>query len=297
LRQSDEAATLAAATDAAARDGVACDGVANNETTIDGTMIDNNTTGEAASDAAVTDDAVADDAVADDAVADEAETNEVVADAAVADEAATDTAVADEAVADEAVADEVAADAAEADEVAADAAKTEKVITDEAVIRLYGTADDSIVDGPGIRFSIFTQGCSHRCAGCHNPDAQSFEGGTESTIGELWERIRANRLLKGITLTGGEPFEQAEPLVGLARRTRESGLTVWAYSGYRYEDLLAGVPSEAAALLLEQVDVLVDGPFIEALKSLDLRWKGSANQRIIDVTESRLAGQIVELCL
>ena len=186
---------------------------------------------------------------------------------------------------------------AETNEAATNAAATEKVITDEAVIRLYGTADDSIVDGPGIRFSIFTQGCSHRCAGCHNPDAQSFEGGTKSTIGELWERISANRLLKGITLTGGEPFEQAEPLVGLARRARESGLTVWAYSGYRYEDLLAGVPSEAASQLLAQVDVLVDGPFVEAQKSLDLRWKGSANQRIIDVTESRLAGQIVELCL
>ena len=169
--------------------------------------------------------------------------------------------------------------------------------TEEATIRLYGTADDSIVDGPGIRFAIFTQGCTHRCAGCHNPDAHDFTGGTLSTVGELWEHIRANRLLRGITLTGGEPFEQAEALIALARKTREKGLTVWAYSGYLYEELLAGVPGPAAPLLLEQVDVLVDGPFVEALKSLDLRWRGSSNQRIIDVVESRRTGQVVELCL
>jgi len=167
----------------------------------------------------------------------------------------------------------------------------------KATLRLFGTADDSIVDGPGIRFSIFVQGCSHRCPGCHNPDAQSFTGGTESTIEELWERIQANRLLKGITLTGGEPFEQAEGLIELACRARNNGLNVWAYSGYLYEQLLAGVPNSAAPLLLEQVDVLVDGPFIEGLKSLDLRWRGSANQRIIDVAESRRIGQLVELIL
>ena len=160
-----------------------------------------------------------------------------------------------------------------------------------AIINLYGTVDDSIVDGPGIRFAIFTQGCRHRCPGCHNPEAQPFEGGSPSSTEELMERIEANRLLAGITLTGGEPFDQAAALIELARLTREKGMTVWAYSGYLYEDLLAGIPNEAAAHLLEQVDVLVDGLFIEAQKSLDLRWRGSANQRIIDVAESKKAGQ------
>jgi len=183
------------------------------------------------------------------------------------------------------------------DEAMTDEAMTDEATISKATLRLFGTADDSIVDGPGIRFAIFTQGCSHRCPGCHNPGAQSFGGGTDSTVEDLWEHIQANRLLKGITLTGGEPFEQAEALIALARRVRESGLNVWAYSGYLYEQLLAGVPGEAATLLLEQVDVLVDGPFVESLKSLDLRWRGSANQRIIDVAESRRAGQVVELAL
>jgi anaerobic ribonucleoside-triphosphate reductase activating protein len=125
----------------------------------------------------------------------------------------------------------------------------------------------------------------------------SFEGGTPTTLDEIWETVESNPLLAGITLTGGEPFDQAAPLVDLARRVREKGLSVWAYSGYLYEDLAAGVPTEAAALLLEQVDVLVDGPFVEELKSLDLRWCGSSNQRIIDVFASRAAGQVVELSL
>ena len=169
--------------------------------------------------------------------------------------------------------------------------------TDDITISLYGTADDSIVDGPGIRFTVFTQGCVHRCPGCHNPAAQPFEGGTPSSVDELWAQIEANPLLTGITLSGGEPFYQAAALVELARRARAKGLTVWAYSGYLYEDLLAGIPSGAAVHLLEQVDVLVDGPFIEGLKSLDLHWRGSSNQRLIDVAESLKTGQVVEFVL
>jgi anaerobic ribonucleoside-triphosphate reductase activating protein len=164
----------------------------------------------------------------------------------------------------------------------------------EKAISLYGVADDSIVDGPGIRLAVFTQGCHHDCPGCHNPAAQPFEGGTPTTAAELWAQVEANPLLAGVTLTGGEPFEQAEALVDFARLAREKGLSVWAYSGYRYEELLAGVPSDAAAQLLEQTDVLVDGLFVEALKSLDLRWRGSSNQRLIDVAASRTAGQVVE---
>jgi anaerobic ribonucleoside-triphosphate reductase activating protein len=164
-------------------------------------------------------------------------------------------------------------------------------------INLYGTADDSIVDGPGIRLAVFTQGCKHGCSGCHNPAAQPFEGGTLVTVDEMWEKVEGNPLLAGITLTGGEPFEQAGPLVELARRTHEKGLNVWAYSGYLYENLMADQPSKAARLLLEQVDVLVDGVFVEDLRSLDLRWRGSSNQRVIDVSASREAGQVVELSL
>jgi anaerobic ribonucleoside-triphosphate reductase activating protein len=166
-----------------------------------------------------------------------------------------------------------------------------------AIIQLFGTADDSIVDGPGIRFAIFTQGCKHGCPNCHNPEAQPFTGGSPTTVDELWEKIEGNPLLSGITLTGGEPFEQAEALIELAGRAREKGLNVWAYSGYLYEQLLAGVPSAAAPLLLEQVDVLVDGLFVDELKSLDLQWRGSSNQRIIDIPASLASGTVVELPL
>ena len=171
---------------------------------------------------------------------------------------------------------------------------TDTIAIDEATINLFGTADDSIVDGPGIRFAIFAQGCSHECPGCHNPGAQPFKGGKPSSTAELMKRIEANPLLTGITLSGGEPFEQAESLIELARTVRKKGLTVWAYSGYLYEELTAGVPSEAASLLLEHVDVLVDGPYREDKKSLDLRWRGSSNQRLIDVHQSKSAGKAVE---
>jgi anaerobic ribonucleoside-triphosphate reductase activating protein len=167
-------------------------------------------------------------------------------------------------------------------------------LSNELAIKLYGVVDDSIVDGPGMRLAVFVQGCGRACRGCHNPEAQPFEGGTPTTVDELWEKVGANPLLAGITLTGGEPFEQAGALIELARRVREKGLSVWAYSGYRYEDLLTGVPDPATALLLEQVDVLVDGPFVEALKSLELPWRGSSNQRLIDVVASREAGEVVE---
>ena len=164
-------------------------------------------------------------------------------------------------------------------------------------LRLFGTADDSIVDGPGIRFAVFVQGCSHHCPGCHNPEALSLSGGRDVSLGELYERIEGNPLLSGITLSGGEPFEQAEPLIELAqwvrslKRVDKQGealrpLTIWAYSGYTFEELCASIPNPAALRLLELCDVLVDGPFIQDQQSYLLIWKGSANQRIIDVPAS-----------
>ncbi len=161
-------------------------------------------------------------------------------------------------------------------------------------IRLYGISDDSIVDGPGIRLAIFTQGCKHCCAGCHNPEAQPFEGGNLVRTETLLDKVEANPLIAGITLTGGEPFDQAAELIQLAKSVREKGLTVWAYSGYLFEDLKACEPSAAAAELLDEIDVLVDGPFKQDLKSLDLKWRGSSNQRIIDVPASLKSGQVIE---
>jgi anaerobic ribonucleoside-triphosphate reductase activating protein len=155
--------------------------------------------------------------------------------------------------------------------------------------------DDSIVDGPGVRLAIFTQGCSRDCPGCHNPQAQPYSGGVPTSTQELLEKVRANPLLAGVTLTGGEPFDQAAALVDLARQVRAMGLSVWAYSGYSFEALAGGLPSAAARALLHNIDVLVDGPYVEALRDLDLQWRGSANQRLIDVPASLTARKVVGL--
>ena len=130
-------------------------------------------------------------------------------------------------------------------------------MTPPDTIRLYGTAPDSIVDGPGLRYAVFVQGCSHGCPGCHNPDSQPCAGGT------------------------------------VARQVRELGLDVWTYSGYRYEQLEEGIPDPAARDLLDQTDVLVDGPFLQAQHSYQLPWRGSRNQRLIDVPATRARGRIV----
>lgn len=160
-------------------------------------------------------------------------------------------------------------------------------------IRLYGTAPDSIVDGPGLRFAVFVQGCSHGCPGCHNPDSQPCGGGTVRAIDDLVADIAANKLAQGVTISGGEPFEQAAACAELARQCRALGLNVWTYSGYTYEQLAAGVPDPAARDLLQQTDVLVDGPFVQARHSFELKWRGSSNQRLIDVPATRRAGHVV----
>ena len=160
-------------------------------------------------------------------------------------------------------------------------------------IRLFGTAPDSIVDGPGLRFAVFVQGCTHGCPGCHNPESQPCAGGEERDIDGLVAEIAANKLAQGVTISGGEPFEQAAACAELARRCHALGLNVWTYSGYTYEQLAAGVPDPAARDLLAQTDVLVDGPFVQAKHSFDLKWRGSSNQRLVDVPATQREGCIV----
>ncbi len=174
-------------------------------------------------------------------------------------------------------------------------------------IRLYGTVHDSIVDGPGLRFSVFVQGCSHRCPGCHNEESWPAEGGTEELIDDLLERILANKLNQGVTLSGGDPFEQPEACAELARRVKAAGLNLWTYTGYRYEDLrhqieLLEDPAidagercrlEAVRDLLDLSDVLVDGPFVLSQRSLGLKYRGSSNQCLIDLEKTRAQGRVV----
>lgn len=159
--------------------------------------------------------------------------------------------------------------------------------------RLAGVVNDSIVDGPGLRLAVFTQGCPHHCPECHNPQSHDFDGGEWGDTDEILRIAEDNCLLDGITLTGGEPFCQPEACAELARGAHELGLNVWVYTGYLFENLLNG--TDAQRELLKNADVLVDGPFLIAQKSMDVRFRGSKNQRLIDVQKSLNAGHAVEL--
>lgn len=161
-------------------------------------------------------------------------------------------------------------------------------------LRLAGVIKESIVDGPGIRFVIFCQGCSHGCPGCHNPETHDPKGGIEYDFDKILDAITANPLIKGVTFSGGEPFEQAEGLALLAERIREKGYDIWTYSGYTFEQLWERAKTDPAVKkLLEGCSVLIDGPFVEEKKTLNLPFRGSSNQRIIDVAKSLKRGQAV----
>ena len=163
-----------------------------------------------------------------------------------------------------------------------------------SVIRLFGLVTDSIVDGPGFRVSIFTQGCPHHCECCHNPGSHDPKAGKEWTLDEVEKKFTGNPLLDGITLTGGEPFQQPAACAELARRAHQKGLNVWSYSGYTYEKLRElAKQDEGVNALLSEIDVLVDGPFRLKERSLELLYCGSKNQRIIDMKKTRETGEAV----
>lgn len=159
-------------------------------------------------------------------------------------------------------------------------------------MRIANLISDSIVDGPGLRLTIFTQGCPHRCPGCHNPDTHDPAGGREVSLAELEAAMDKNPLLRGLTLSGGDPFLQAADCAGLAGAAHRRGLDVWTYTGYTYEDLLASGRADFDALLAE-TDVLVDGPFLLARKSYSALFRGSDNQRLIDLKKTRETGRVV----
>ena len=158
----------------------------------------------------------------------------------------------------------------------------------EGVLRLAGVVSESIVDGPGIRFVIFTQGCPHACPGCQNPQTHDFAGGADVSLDELLGQALANPFVKGVTFSGGEPFCQAAALLPLALALKAEGRHLMAYTGYTFEELLA-LDDPAVRPLLSTLDLLVDGRFILAEKSLELKFRGSANQRVLDVPASLAA--------
>lgn len=151
-------------------------------------------------------------------------------------------------------------------------------------LRVSGIVPESIVDGPGIRFVVFVQGCPHRCPGCHNPQTHDFEGGRDMDIGEIAAQIEENPLLFGVTFSGGEPFSQPEALYELGLMVKEMGKHLIIYTGYTIEQLLEMEKSRTyVGKLLRLADILIDGPYIESLRDLDLPFRGSSNQRIIDI--------------
>ena len=150
------------------------------------------------------------------------------------------------------------------------------------MIRVLKIIEDTTVDGPGFRTSIYCAGCAHECKGCHNPQSWDFNGGEEMTTEEIMKIIEADPYAD-VTFSGGDPMYQAEGFIELARAIRErTNKTIWCYTGFTYEALLK-MPKQKE--LLELIDVLVDGPYVESLRDPDLMFRGSSNQRIISLPQ------------
>lgn len=169
-----------------------------------------------------------------------------------------------------------------------------KSFDDHNTIRMAGVVRESIVDGPGLRMAVFCQGCPHGCPGCHNQETHDFAGGYDCEIEKIVQAVKADPLLDGVTFSGGEPFCQPEAFFNLALALKElrPDLNLMAYSGYTYEELTA-MHSEGVDRLLAIIDYLVDGPFILAERDLTLLFRGSANQRVIDMNRTRAEGTVV----
>lgn len=164
-------------------------------------------------------------------------------------------------------------------------------------LRISGVVDESIVDGKGLRYTIFTQGCPHACPGCQNPQTHDFSGGSLVEVSQLLEEILENPMLKGVTFSGGEPFCQPAPLALLAEQIHNAPgrkLDITVFTGFTWEELISKHDPDTDALL-RQTDVLIDGRFEERQKDLTLLFRGSRNQRVIDVPQSFAQGRLVEL--
>lgn len=154
-------------------------------------------------------------------------------------------------------------------------------------VRIAGLIPESVVDGPGIRSVIFAQGCPRHCPGCHNPETIDPSGGEVRQEQELINVVEKTKLIKGVTFSGGEPFLQAEAFASMGRRFKEKGLDIMTYTGYTWEELFnLGKTKPEILDLLYVTDYLVDGPYLESKKDLNLAFRGSKNQRLIDVKKS-----------
>lgn len=155
---------------------------------------------------------------------------------------------------------------------------------------------NSIVDGEGIRAVVWTQGCPHNCPNCHNPETHDYNGGFLIDVEELKEEINSLDSEVGVTLSGGDPFVQPEACLEIAKYCHKIDLNVWCYTGYTYEQLLKKSEEEPIIMeFLKEIDILVDGRFIEKLKSLEAKFRGSKNQRLIDMKETLKTNKVVLL--
>ncbi len=162
------------------------------------------------------------------------------------------------------------------------------MINSVKTIRIAGIVRESIVDGPGIRFTIFSQGCPHKCYGCHNESTHDFQGGYDCESSKILAEIDKNPLLTGVTFSGGEPFCQAKEFYELGLEIKARGLDLVAYSGYTLEELQSlAKKDEDIKKLLSLVDYLIDGPFVLEQKDLTLEFRGSKNQRFLRMAEIR----------
>ncbi len=163
-------------------------------------------------------------------------------------------------------------------------------------IRLAAILKESLVNGPGLRRVLFSQGCPHNCKGCFSPHTHSYTDGVLINMDDIIEDIRKNPLLKGVTFSGGEPFEQADKFAYIAKQVKKMGLNIWCYTGYTFEYILENQHKRKGwSELLKYIDVLVDGKFEEDKKEEGLKFRGSSNQRIIDVRESIESLEVVAL--
>lgn len=165
-------------------------------------------------------------------------------------------------------------------------------------IRIAGTVQDSIVDGPGLRYVVFVQGCPHHCEGCHNPETHDFSAGKVTDTDTLFQECIENPLTKGVTFSGGEPFCQAEALYKLGKKLKDRGYHLMCYSGWTFEELLKKSENEEyVGKLLNILDILVDGRFELSKRSLMLTYRGSTNQRVVDVKKSFSENTVTEVDL
>lgn len=171
------------------------------------------------------------------------------------------------------------------------AALMEKFV-EEGLIRLAGVEAESVVDGPGLRGVVFFQGCPHHCPGCHNPETWRLDGGSLKSVDEVWRMLRYSPLLSGITISGGEPLLQPGGALALAKKAREAGGNVMIYTGFLWEEIMKW-NSPIIKDLLQETFLLIDGPFQEEKKDPALLFRGSRNQRLIDVQVSLAEGKLV----